>query len=525
MSEYPERFNLAEWLLGDNLSRRADKVAVRSAFRDLTYQQVAEETAQVQATLQELGMTVESRVLVVLPDCPEFVTTWLAIVRGGGVFAMVNPRLPAKAYSYYLEYSRAPVAVVHCSAWSSFEPALQGARFLRNVLVVGDEEGACQSSVPVHHYAKAIPAATAVPAFDSHRDDLAGWLFTSGTSGQPKAAMHFHQDFAWNIDRYAKQVLAMTESDVTLAVSKLFFGYATGTNLMFPFAVGGQTALFPERSTPEAVVENAKRYQPTLLSAVPTTLNGILALDTDSVNAAFAALRLVISAGEALPKELALAFQERFGVEILDGIGSAEMFHIYISNAPGRVRAGSLGQLVPGYRARIVDEAGQEVPVGETGELHVCGGSTAIGYWQARAKSRATFHGDWTRTGDLFRCDAEGYYYYEGRADDLLKVGGIWVAPKEVEDCLRQHAMVAECCVVGKTDRNGLTIPLAFVVTNQSLADPKAAVAELQGFVKSSLAPYKYPRIIEFVDELPRNDRGKIARGVLSQRGQELGHD
>ncbi len=522
MSDYPERFNLARWLLEDNATRRGPQRAVRSESRDLTYTQLSGEVERVQSVLQELGVSPEDRVLLVLPDVPEFVTTWLAVLRGGAVFAMVNPLLPADDYEYYLEYSRAPVAVVHETAWENLSQVLSRARHLRHVLTVGFTPPPEVNGISCSAYEALVPAADSVAPFDSHRDDLAGWLFTSGTSGKPKAALHFHQDFAWNIDRYAKQVLAMSESDITMAVSKLFFGYATGTNLMFPFAVGAQTALFSERSTAENVVAQARRYRPTMLSAVPTTLNGILQLSEASVKEAFSSLRMVISAGEALPPELLVAFQERFGVEILDGIGSAEMFHIYISNYPGDVKPGSLGRLVPGYESRIVGSDGHEVAVGEPGELWIKGGSTAAGYWLAREKSRRTFRGDWTITGDLFRCDPDGYYWYEGRADDMLKVGGIWVAPKEVEESLLTHEAVRECCVVGHRGSDGLVIPLAFVAIGEAVKSGPALTEELQDYVKTHLARYKYPRRIEYLDQLPRNDRGKIARARLRQMAEEL---
>ena len=516
MSDLPERFNLAAWLLEGNLALRPRKTAVRSAQRDLTYAQAGDEAARVQTVLRELGHQQEQRVLLVCPDVPEFVTCWLGIVRAGGVFAMVNPRLSTEEYAYYLEYSRAPVAVVHRDAMEAFAPAARSARHLRAAILVGMK--ASEGRLPVEEvaYAEAIPAAPPAGApCDTQRDDVCGWLFTSGTSGKPKAAMHYHSDFAWNAERYARQVVGYVESDVTMAVSKLFFGYATGTNLMFPFAAGATTALFAEASKPEAVVENARRFQPTILAAVPTTLAGILELDAEGVKAAFASLRRVISAGEALPPQLLGEFSRRFGVEILDGIGSAEMFHIYLSNRPGDVRAGSLGRPVPGYSARVVGADGREVADGEVGTLHVSGESAALGYFQDAAKSRATFRGDTCVSGDLFRRDADGRFHYEGRADDMLKVGGIWVAPREVEECLLAHPAVRECCVVGREDERGLVTPLAWVALHDGFSGTAALTAQLCDHVKAKLAHYKAPRRIEYLVALPRNDRGKIARAEL----------
>jgi benzoate-CoA ligase family protein len=525
--DYPERFNLASWLLDPNLAARPGKVAVRADGRERTYAQVADDAARVQSLLRRLGHQHEQRVLLLLPDSIEFVATWLGTLRAGGVFAMVNPRLKAEELAYYLDYSRAPVAFVHTEAWGEFVAAAKSARFLRAVVVVGPGADACVESrggFAAVTWEAAMAAETPAGApFDSHRDDLCGWLFTSGTSGKPKAALHCHADFAWNIDHYAKQVLALRESDVTMAVSKLFFGYATGTNLMFPFAVGATTALFAEPSKPEAVVAHAARHLPTLLAAVPTTLNGILELDSARVAAAFKSLRLVISAGEALPPQLLTEFQRRFGVEILDGIGSAEMFHIYLSNAPGDVVAGSLGRVVPGYSAKIVGDDGRDVADGEVGTLHVSGPSAAQGYFQDMAKSRATFKGDTCVSGDLFRRDRDGRFWYEGRADDLLKVAGIWVAPREVEECLLGHPAVRECCVVGQEDERGLVAPLAYVALHAGHEASPATIAALIAHARAKLSHWKAPHRFEFLADLPRNDRGKVARAELRARAKAKG--
>ncbi|MSR45727.1 MAG: benzoate-CoA ligase family protein [Planctomycetes bacterium] len=522
MVEYPDRFNLASWLLDHNVAVRPGKVAVRADAGDRTYAEVADAAARVHALLKRLGHQHEQRALLVLPDGIEFVACWLGTVRAGGVFAMVNPRLSAEEYAYYLDYSRAPVAFVHVDAWAPFVQGARGARFLRAAVVVGAGADACVESrggfaaVP---FAAAIAAETAAAApFDSHRDDLCGWLFTSGTSGKPKAAMHYHADFAWNIDHYAKELLGLRESDVTMAVSKLFFGYATGTNLMFPFSVGATTALFPEPSKPEVVLQQATRHRPTLLATVPTTLSGILELDPVRVADAFTSLRLVLSAGEALPPQLATAFRARFGVDILDGIGSAEMFHIYISNAPSDVVAGSLGRVVPGYSARIVGDDGRDVADGEVGALHVSGPSVAQGYFEDAKKSRATFKGDTCVSGDLFRRDRDGRYWYEGRGDELLKVAGIWVAPREVEECLLGHPAVRECCVVGCEDERGLVTPLAWVALHDGEAATPSSAESIVAHARAKLANYKAPRRVRFLDALPRNDRGKIARNELRAR-------
>jgi benzoate-CoA ligase family protein len=363
-------------------------------------------------------------------------------------------------------------------------------------------------------------APSEAPPADTHLHDVAGWLFTSGSTGQPKAAVHFHEDYAFNIRHYAQGVLGIREGDVTAGVPKLFFGYATGTDLMFPFSVGGSTALFSERSTPETVLDAVQRFRPTILTAVPTMIGKMLAHEERHGHADLSSLRLVLSAGEKLPEALQRQWLERCGVEILDGIGSAELFHIYISNRPGAVRVGSLGQAVPGYDCRVVDESGAELPRGQVGRLHVRGESSALCYWQAHQKSKETFAGDLVITGDLFRQDEQGCFWYEGRADELIKVGGVFAAPHEIEGCLLEHPAVAECGVVGWKDAEGLEKPKAFVVARAGHhpAGETAALAlaaELQAFVRSRLAAHKYPRWVEFVADLPRNDRGKVDRRRL----------
>jgi benzoate-CoA ligase family protein len=347
---------------------------------------------------------------------------------------------------------------------------------------------------------------------DTHRWDPAIWLFTSGSTGKPKAAVHLQQDLPWNTERYARQVLGIRADDLTASVPKLFFGYATGTNLLFPFSVGGAAVLFSERSEPAVLFDVIERYKPTILTSVPTMIGAMLNHPGGTARD-LSSLRLCLSAGEALPHELHRRWQQAFGVEILDGIGSAEMFHIYISNHPGDVVPGSLGRLVPGYEARIVDAEGADVPAGEAGTLWIKGGSAAVFYWQAREKSKEVLRGDWVVTGDHMRCDDQGRFWYEGRTDDMLKVGGIFVSPFEVENCLLQHPRVAECAVIGYKGPDGLVKPKAYVVPRGG--GDEVLARELQDFVKTRLAAFKYPRAVEFAASLPKNDRGKIDRRRL----------
>jgi benzoate-CoA ligase family protein len=326
--------------------------------------------------------------------------------------------------------------------------------------------------------------------------------------------VHLQHDLPYNTEVFAKRTMGVNENDLTVSVPKLFFGYATGTNLLFPFAVGGATALFAERSTPEKMFELIERYRPTILTTVPTMINSMLNVE-DAHKRDLSSLRFCYSAGEALPVELYHRWKETFNVEICDGIGSAEMFHIYITNRPGNVKPGSLGRTVEGYEARVVDADDNDVPAGEMGTLKIKGDSAALCYWNAHEKSKATFAGDWCTSGDQFHVDTEGYYWYHGRTDDMLKVGGVFVAPSEIENCLLQHEAVLECAVIGHESGDGLVKPKAFVVARAGHAPNEELAEDLKQFVKSRIAIYKYPRWIEFVAALPKNDRGKIDRKLL----------
>jgi benzoate-CoA ligase family protein len=362
----------------------------------------------------------------------------------------------------------------------------------------------------------AVEGAGAFVTRDTHRDDPSVWLFTSGSTGKPKGAVHLHHDFPYHTSCYARPVLRMDERDVCLAAPKLFFGYATGTNLMFPFSVGARAVLFRDRATPERLLELAERHGATVLTSVPTMINKMCASE-GATRAQLAKMRVCISAGEALPEELYRRWKERFGVEILDGIGSAELFHIYISNRFGEVKPGSLGKLVPGYEARVVRDDGGDAGDGEIGTLWVKGDSAALCYWQAHEKSKQVLRGDWVVSGDLFSRDAAGYFYYAGRADDLLKVGGIFVSPLEVEARLLEHPAVHETAVVGFEDADGLVKPLAYVVPAAGRAASPELAAELIEHARAGLAHYKAPRRVEFVAALPRSDRGKVLRRELAK--------
>ena len=520
---FPERFNMADYFLYRNLEEgRENKTCLFFESQSWTYGEVARLSNRTGNALRELGIEPEHRVLIALPDCPEFVWTWFGAARIGAVITMVNPLLPADDYRYYLEYTRARVAIVHESLLKTFAEAAADASYLRAVLVVANQNTIDEELIqPSYSHVEFCSFASAVSeqpsicsAADTHRDDIGIWLFTSGSTGHPKGAVHLQHDLPFNTEVYAKHTLDVNADDLTVSVPKLFFGYATGTNLLFPFAVGGATALFSERSTAEKMFEVIARYRPTILTTVPTMINSMLNV-AGAAKRDLSSLRFCYSAGEALPPELYNRWKETFGVEIYDGIGSAEMFHIYITNRPGDVKPGSLGRIVDGYEAKIVDGTGQELPPGEMGTLKIKGDSAALCYRNAHEKSKETFAGDWCTTGDQFHVDEEGYYWYHGRTDDMLKVSGVFVAPAEIENCLLQHDSVLEAAVIGHDDGHGLIKPKAFVVLRSGATGNEVLANQLKEFVKARLALHKYPRWIEFIASLPKNDRGKVDRKLL----------
>jgi benzoate-CoA ligase family protein len=521
--EFPEQFNMADYFLYHNLEEgRENKVCLYFKDQTYTYGETARMANRAGNALREAGIAMEDRVLIVLPDCPEFVWAWFGAARIGAVITMVNPLLPADDYRYYLEYTRARAAIVHESFIKPFAEAAQDANYLRSTLVVRNEDAVDEDRIDPKHsrvrflsFSESVSAQPSVcRAADTHRDDIAIWLFTSGSTGHPKGAVHLQHDLPYNTEVFARRTMGVNENDLAVSVPKLFFGYATGTNLLFPFSVGGASALFAERSTPEKMFEVIERYRPTILTTVPTMINAMLNAEAAGTHD-LSSIRFCYSAGEALPVEIYHRWKETFGIEICDGIGSAEMFHIYITNRPGDVKPGTLGRIVEGYEARIVDAQENEVPTGKMGTLKIKGDSAALCYWNAHERSKETFAGDWCTSGDQFHVDSDGYYWYHGRTDDMLKVSGVFVAPAEIENCLLQHEAVLECAVVGHDGGDGLVKPKAFVVLRDG-HEPTAAVADgIKQFVKSRIALYKYPRWIEFVSSLPKNDRGKIDRKLL----------
>jgi benzoate-CoA ligase family protein len=502
-------FNLTTWLVDRHLEEgRGDRTALICGDRHVTYGELATLVNRTGHVLRDLGVRQEERVLLALSDGVEFVATWYAAQKIGAVTAEVYTFLPAKDVAYYLEYTRAGVVVVDATTLDHVREARAASPWLRSVLAVGVapdalREGEASFEALVAEAPEALDPAPTSP------DDIAIWKFTTGSTGMPKACVHRAATPLRSFEHYARGVLDIREDDLVLPVPKLFFGYARDLAALYPFGVGAAGIVFPERATPERIFELVARHRPTILVNVPTMMRAML----EDPGHDLSCLRLCTSAGEALPEELHRRWLDSFGVEVLDGIGSSEAYHIYISNRPGASRPGTLGQAVPGYSARVVDEDGRELPDGETGRLWVEGDTAALMYFNAREKSLETFSGDTVMTGDLFARDADGFFHYRGRADDLLKVGGIWVAPQEIEQCLAAHPDVAECAVVGY-EEDGLQKPRAFVVLHdQATAD----AAALQAHVKATLSPHKYPRDVRFVAELPKTGSGKIDRRALRE--------
>jgi benzoate-CoA ligase family protein len=538
-----EAFNLADYFLFDRLDEGlGDRNAILFGDQRHSYASVAARSEQLAAHLIGRGVQQEQRVVIVLQDTPAFAWAFFATLRAGCIVAMGNPAAPTPDLDYLLRYTRAAAVVTTPPVAASIHAALSevGSHvvLVREVKTGEDVLAAPERPADVPQAVSLADALTdgedairgGKPSMRlTYRDDPAIWLFTSGSTGQSKAAMHAHRDFTFNTERYAIGTLGYRRDDVTVSVPRLYFGYATGTNLMFPFRVGACAGLFAERPTPESLTEAIHRYHPTVVTNVPTMMSKLLDDDDrrareDQPRLDLSSVRFHLSAGEALPPALLERFMARFGGEVYDGIGSAEMFHIYCTNRPGDIKPGSLGKPVEGYEIRIlpVDAEGpgaQPVPTGESGLMWVRGDSVAFGYFQDRDKSWATFHGHWCKTGDLFCVDERGYHWFEGRADDLLKVGGIWVAPVEVEACLSSHDQVSAAAVIG-FEEDGLVKPKAFVVLRQATSDASGLARELKSWVKERLSKHKYPRRIVFIDELPKNDRGKIDRKLLKLREQ-----
>jgi len=524
----PARFNFAAHVATLNAAR-----GQRTAYIDdagaLSYAQLFDAVARFAGGLLALGLHPEERVLLLMHDCNDWPVAFLGCLHAGVVPVAVNTLLTADDYAYMLEHSRARSAIVSHSlvpvlseAMTRSQHGLQSLIVSRRGTAASAQTEATVANLPAYDLATWLPRHKPAPAHDSGVDDMAFWLYSSGSTGRPKGTVHTHGNLYWTAALYAQPVLGLREQDVCFSAAKLFFAYGLGNGLSFPLTVGATAVLMAERPTPDAVFSRWTAHQPTVFFGAPTGYAGMLASPALPSREAVA-LRLCSSAGEALPREIGERFTSRFGCEIVDGIGSTEMLHIFLSNRPGDVRYGTTGKPVPGFRVELRDDSGAVLDGPEqVGDLFIQGPSSALMYWADRMRSRATFQGDWTRSGDKYFRDAEGYYVYAGRGDDMLKVSGQYVSPFEVESALMQHEAVLEAAVIGVDDENGLTRAKAFVVLKDAGQADDALSLALQAFVKGRLAPYKYPRQIAFVPELPKTATGKIQRFRLREAERAL---
>ena len=512
--QMPRDYNAAHDLIERNLAAgRGGKVAYIDDSGSYTYGDLAERVNRCANALVGAGLRTEERVLLCHLDTIDFAAVFLGAIKAGIVPIAANTLLTSGDYDYMLRDSRARALVVSAPLLPAFAPILAKHSHLSHIIVSGEAGAAASAS----HLSLAALMAAASPAFVAAKttcDDACFWLYSSGSTGAPKGTVHLHSSLILTAELYAKPILGIREDDVVFSAAKLFFAYGLGNALTFPLSVGATTVLMAERPTPAAVFARLIKHRPTIFYGVPTLFSALLA-HAELPERGDIALRCCTSAGEALPAEIGRRWTERFGVEILDGIGSTEMLHIFLSNRPGAVRYGTTGLPVPGYELRLIGDDGQPVAAGEVGELQIKGPTAAMAYWNNRDKTRDTFQGSWTRSGDKYSVDADGYYVYSGRTDDMLKVGGIYVSPVEVESALITHPAVLEAAVIGRADDEKLTKPMAYIVLKPGQQRTDGLADELRQHVKERLAPYKYPRWIEFIDELPKTATGKIQRFKL----------
>jgi benzoate-CoA ligase len=509
--DIPRSYNAAHDLLARNAGRPG-KLAFIDAISGatLSYGELDAQAHRFANALRAQGFAPESRMLLAMLDTPEWPVAFLGCILAGVVPVAANTLLTTQDFDFMLRDSRAQGLVVSRALLPAFEPLIGQVPTLRTVFTAGDDSDAPTALAALLRAQSADK--TVAPTL---ADDTCFWLYSSGSTGAPKGTVHLHSHLIQTAELYGRGVLGIQESDVVYSAAKLFFAYGLGNGLTFPMSVGATAVLLPGRPTPADVFALLKKHQPTIFYGVPTLYAALLA-DPARPSKSELKLRVCTSAGEALPAEIGRKWTAQYGCDILDGIGSTEMLHIFLSNRPGEVRYGTTGQAVPGYELRIVGDDGRECAAGDIGELQISGPSAALMYWNSRAKTKATFAGEWTRSGDKYTVDADGYYTYSGRSDDMLKVGGIYVSPFEVEACLMTHPAVLEVAVIGVADNDELIKPKACVVLKSGQT---ATADELKAHVKQQLAPYKYPRWIEFVGELPKTATGKIQRFKLRQAG------
>jgi len=509
--DLPDIYNAATTFVDENIAQgRGGKVAIYYRDQTITYQEVFEKVNRTGNAFKDLGIEIENRVLVILPDSPEFAYSFFGAIKIGAVAVPTNPWMFAKDYEYLINDSRARAIVVHESTLSEVEKIWDRTPFLKHVVVVGKPRGKALSFESL-----TAKASDKLEAAKTTRDDVCFWGYTSGSTGNPKGAVHLQHDMITISDLFVKPVLKMNENDLCFSASKMFFSYGLGNSLYFPFRFGASTVLWPEKPDPEKILQVIDKYKPTFFFSVPTLFARFLRIKNKYD---LRSLRICLSSGEPLPPALFHQWKDRTGLELLDVVGSTEATHDFLANRPGRAKAGSSGEVTPAFEAKIVDDDGREVPIGEVGNLMVKGDANAPYYWNKHEQTKRAMQGEWLKTGDTYYRDTEGYYWYCGRSDDMMKVGGLWVSPIEIENTLMEHPAVLETGVIGDTDADGLLKPKAFVLLKSEFKPSDELRLELQNHVKSKLAPYKYPRWVEFVDDLPKTVTGKIQRFRLRNK-------
>jgi len=522
ISQTHEFFNMADYFLDRNIRQgRGHKIAIYTEHRNYTYNDLQKMVNKNANGLREIAVRVDDRLMILMLDVPQFYAMFWGAVRIGAIPVPVNTMLTPEDYEYYLNDSRARVLAVSEELLPLVRQIKGDLHYLRDLIVISETEGA---HIPFRQKYRHSPST--IKTEYTTRDDAGFWIYSSGSTGSPKGAVHSQYDMVVTSEAYAQKVLKLTEDDICFSAARLFFAYGLGNGMYFPMSVGASTVLNPGRPTPEMIFRYLEKFRPTVFFGVPTLYGQMLEYkahqdrergtkpDPNS-NHELSSVRICVSAGEALPEEIYYRWKKRFGLDILDGIGSTEMLHIFLSNQPGAIKPGSTGKPVPGYELRLIDDEGKDVSQGEIGTLMVKGGSAAQMYWRKREKTRVTMQGEWINTGDKYYIDEEGYYWCAGRGDDMLKVGGIWVSPVEVENCLTHHEAVLETAVVGAKDEQGLVKPKAYVVLREGYTPSEALAEELKKWVLDRLAKFKYPRWVEFIPELPKSATGKIQRFKL----------
>lgn len=489
---------------------RGNKTVFREADgakRSMTYAELKDQAGQFAGALTRAGVRREERVALIVRDQLEFPVAFFGAMKSGAVPVPLNTLLAAPVYDAILNDSRASILVVSAALWDTVKPAIDGNTYLRQVVVIGDAPEGTSS------FDQFMDGADVLDTIEAHDDELAFWLYSSGSTGTPKGVRHIHSSMKATADTFGAQVLGIREDDVIFSAAKFFFAYGLGNAVSFPMSVGATTIIFSGRPTPDAMFDVMANEKPTLFCGVPTLFAALVAEQEKRGGIPDHTIRLCTSAGEALPRDIGDRWEKLWSCQIVDGVGSTEMLHIFLSNAPGDIVYGTSGRAVPGYEVRLVDEHDEDVPDGEVGELLVRGPSSADGYWNQRNKSQSTFQGHWTRTGDKYTKDENGRFVYSGRTDDMFKVSGIWVSPFEVEQALIEFPGVLEAAVVAKADEKDLIKPAAFVVMKEGVEAP--SMDALKEFVKEKIGMWKYPRWVTFVDELPKTATGKIQRFKL----------